>query len=163
MVCNVSACGMDEAADIQPEWLHNGLGVANNVAVLQGIAAQAIERQLFYYEVYEREMESDGWSFDAADWRPLGRLSSACEEFAPELPSATLQLLGYDVVVSNDFVEHSPLFCNHIAAEAKANAFCLFDTLEQAIAAVENGTFGGGCEEGVYRIYSVSLIETAPA
>ncbi len=158
-VCNVAACESDDVVDVQKVWRHNGLGVANSIAVLRELAGPVADGNLFYYEVYEREMPSDGWTFDAGRWRPLGRVPSAGEELAPEVPSPPLRLLGYDVVVSNDYVEHSPLFCNSIAETADVNAFCLFDTLEQAISAVEGGVFGGGCEEGIYRIYSVSEVE----
>lgn len=162
-VCSVADCVNDDVADVQNVWRHNGLGVANSVTVLREIAGEAACGELFYYEAYEREMESDGWTFDPQTWRPLGRTPSAVEELEPELPAGSMRLLGYDVVVFEDYLEHSPLSCNSIAAKAGVNAFCLFDTLEQAIAAIEGGVFGSGCEPGVYRIFSVSLVEDAPA
>ena len=37
------------------------------------------------------------------------------------------------------------------------NRFCLFDTFEEAKAAIDCGKFGGGCEPGIYKIFSVSV------
>lgn len=157
-VCSVADCANENLADVQAVWRHNGLGVANSSDVLREVAGSDVEGELYYYEAYEHELESDGWTFDLGAWRPLTMTPSAPEPLAPEPPPQDRELLGYDAVVFGDFLEHSPLSCNGIAETAAVNANCLFDTLDQAIAAIEGGVFGGGCEEGVYRIYSVSRI-----
>lgn len=116
---------------------------------------------LFYYEAYEFELESDGLAFDPGGWRPISSVPSAgtLTDVAP--PPADVQLLGYDVVVFGDYLEHSPLSCNNVAAAVSVNRHCLFDTLEMAKEAIDSGAFGGGCEEGIYRIYSVSIVPRA--
>ncbi len=160
-VCSVSDCVNENVVDLQNGWLHNGFGLANGPATLMAAQAdEAGQAVLLYCEVHEEEMESDGWSFDPATWRPLTSLRSACVETSVEpIPvEATARLLGYDVVVSNDFLEHSPLSCNSKAAALGANAHCLFDTFDQARRAIDEGGFGEGCEDGVYRIMSVSMV-----
>lgn len=162
-VCSVSGCVNENVVELQKSWLHNGFGLANDPQMLlrAGQAGGAVKDAiLFYYEVFEQEIESDGWSIDPTSWRPISRLRSATVETRVEpVPKASAaKLLGYDLVVSNDFLEHSPLSCNSVAVELGANAHCLFDTLDQARRAVDEGGFGGGCEDGVYRIMSVSMI-----
>lgn len=157
-VCSVADCANENLSDVQAVWRHNGLGVANSLDVIREVAGPDMEGELFYYEAYEQELESDGWTFDVGAWRPLTMTPSATEPLAPESAPENRELLGYDVVVFGDFLEHSPLSCNSIAETAAVNAHCLFDALEQTIAAINEGVFGGGCEEGIYRILSVSRI-----
>jgi len=38
------------------------------------------------------------------------------------------------------------------------NKHCLLDSFEEAFAAISNGVFEGGCEEGMYTIFSVNLV-----
>jgi hypothetical protein len=161
-VCSVSDCVNENVVELQKSWLHNGFGLANDPQMLMQAGLSGEEGEdavLFYYEVFEQEIESDGWSVDPTCWRPVSTLRSASIENRVEVPDAgAAELLGYDVVVSNDFLEHSPLSCNSVASELGANAHCLFDTFEQAKRAINEGGFGGGCEDGTYRIMSVSLI-----
>lgn len=164
-VCSVADCVNDNVVDLQTAWLHNGFGVANDVPSLLQAAldagASTVDSKLFYYEAYEQQIETDGWSIDPSGWRPLTAAPSAGVETAVVPPEASwlTALIGYDVVVFGDYLEHSPLSCNSIAGEAKVNAHCLFETLEEAQAAITNGVFGGGCEDGVYQIFSVSTVE----
>lgn len=158
-VCSVTACVNDDVVDVQRAWKHNRFGLANDPATLLEMAAEAgadlSAATLFYCEAYEEEIGSDGWEFDPGAWEPLTSVPSAYVETAVAAPGPGLVLLGYDVVVSEDFLQHSPLSCNSIAQTLKVNAHCLFDSLEEAKAAIDSGGFGGGCEPGVYRIYSV--------
>jgi len=162
-VCSVADCVNENVVDLQRVWRHNGYGVANDPRELWSLAAlaesDAAECTLFYYEVYEKEIESDGWTFEPDAWRPLSKIDSGVEGDVVA-PSSTLalDLLGFDVVVFGDFLEHSPLSCNSVAEAGRVNRHCLFDTQEDARAAIETGLFGGGCEEGVYRIFSVSKV-----
>lgn len=164
-VCSVSHCLNDDVVDVQKVWQHNGFGVANDSATLWSLAPDISPdagATLFYYEAYEEEIESDGWSFDPQAWRRLSPVSSAGVDTSVTPPPHQYQvtLLGYDVVVFGDFLEHSPLSCNHVAAEVSVNEHCLFDTLEAAKRAIDTGAFGGGCEDGIYRIFSVSIVDT---
>lgn len=165
-VCSVSSCVNDDVVDLQKVWRHNRYGVASNPSLLSSMALEigtdVRGATLFYYEVYEEELESDGWTFEPANWRPLSPLPSVSadtEVLRP--PPLGAKLIGYDVVVSNDFLEHSPLSCNGVAAHVPVNQSCLFDTFQAAKDAIDAGAFGGGCEDGIYRIFSVSI--AAPA
>ncbi|WP_068879363.1 hypothetical protein [Phenylobacterium sp. CCH12-B4] len=159
-VCSVADCVNDDVVDVQEAWEHNGFGVANDAAQLWRMAAEAgadVEAAtLFYYEVYEQEIESDGWSFDPAEWRPLTYLDHG--QKTSVTPPSEATVFGFDVVVFENSLDHSPLSCNHIAAQADVNQHCLFETLESAKSAIDAGIFGGGCEPGVYRIFSVAVV-----
>lgn len=163
-VCSLSDCVNDNVVDVQSAWRHNGFGLANDAPTLASMAAaegvDASDATLFYYEAFEEEIESDGWTVEPGAWRPLTPLPSASVEtdVAVPSPASDVELIGYDVVVFNDFLEHSPLSCNHVAAEVAVNKHCLFDTLDDAKAAIDSGAFGGGCEDGIYRIFSVSVV-----
>jgi hypothetical protein len=166
-VCSVADCVNDNVVDVQKAWQHNGFGVANNPNMLHEIAGQSGAETsgatLFFYEAYEREIESDGWTFKPNEWRPWTPAPSAGvpDEVVRPRPETT-HLLGYDVVVFGDYLEHSPLSCNSIAQAMSVNEHCLFNTLEEAKRAIDSGAFGGGCEEGVYKIYSVSSVNESP-
>jgi hypothetical protein len=162
-VCSVADCVNDNVVDVQTAWQHNAFGVANDRETLSRMivdaGAETDDAKLFYYEAYEQEIETDGWSIDPVGWRTLTAVPSAGVETSvvPPTPSL-LTLIGYDVVVFGDYLEHSPLSCNSIAAELLVNDHCLFGTLEDAKAAIDRGAFNGGCEPGVYRIFSVSVV-----
>lgn len=164
-VCSVANCVNDNVVEPQDCWKHNGFGVANNPQVLWGIAQEGgvdlSSSKLFFYCAYEHELESDGWQFDSDLWRPISSAASAGvtnEVIVPDGSESRI-LLGYDVVVFGDYLEHSPLSCNSMASELPVNRYCLLDDLKQAKEAIENGMFGGGCEEGIYKVFSVSLVQ----
>jgi len=162
-VCSVSDCINDNVVDVQGAWQHNGFGLANSPDLLQSLAVEAdvdtSNALLFYFTAYDREQDSDGWTFDPARWRARSRASSAAvadDVCMPASDAATL--LGYDVVVFGDFLEHSPLSCNSIAQELPVNEHCLFESLEEAVEAIDRGAFGNGCEEGCYTIFGVHQV-----
>ncbi|WP_242415587.1 hypothetical protein [Sphingomonas panni] len=162
-ICSVSDCVNDNVVDVQDAWLHNGFGLANSPDVLTGLASASgmatAGATLMYFTAYEYELKSDGWRFDAAGWRPRSRIPSAVVADDVRSPDAdSVALLGYDVVVCNDYLEHSPLSCNVLTKILPVNEHCLLPGIGDAIAAVETGKFGGGCEEGKYTIYAVHLI-----
>lgn len=163
-VCSVAHCVNDNVVEPQDSWKHNGFGLANSPEVLWELARESgaalSGSKLFFYSAYERELESDGWEFDSSSWQPLSRAVSSKlpDEVAVPGPEVSLTLLGYDVVVFGDFLEHSPLSCNSIANDVPVNRYCLFDSLSEAKGAVDAGKFGGGCEEGRYKIFSVALV-----
>jgi len=159
-VCSVSDCVNDNVVDVQGVWQHNGFGLANNPDVIASLAADAgadvSDASLFYYTAYDRELESDGWTFDPACWRNRSPASSAAVPDDVRVPAAGAStLLGYDVVVFGDFLEHSPMSCNSIAEQLPVNEHCLLTNLDQAVRAINAGAFGGGCEEGIYTIFGV--------
>lgn len=163
-VCSVSDCVNDDVVDVQGAWQHNGFGLANSPDVLSRLASSAgadmHDASLFYYTAYERELPSDGWTFDPADWRPRSPAASAgvIDDILVPFP-ATISMIGYDVVVFGDLLEHSPLSCNAIARALPVNAHCLLASLDEAIAAIEGGVFAGGCEEGAYTIFAVHRVD----
>ncbi len=162
-VCSVSDCVNDNVVDVQGAWQHNGFGLANSPDVLEALAVDAgadvSSAVLLYFTAYDREQESDGWTFDAAGWRAKSRASSAAIADDVRVPaSETTTLLGYDVVVFGDFLEHSPLSCNSIAEGLPVNEHCLFESLEEAVGAIDAGAFGNGCEEGRYTIFGVHRV-----
>jgi hypothetical protein len=162
-ICSVSDCVNDNIVDVQGAWQHNGFGVANNPDVLASLAAavgaDVGDASLFYFTAYERELESDGWTFDPAAWRVRSAAQSAAVADDVRLPPPdALTLLGYDVVVFGDFLEHSPLSCNSVAEQLATNEHCLLASLDEAVAAINDGAFGNGCEEGVYSIFAVHWV-----
>lgn len=161
-VCSVSDCVNDDLVDIERIWQHNSYGVANNSELLWRVAREdnidTSDAQLFFYEAYELEIEADDWRKSPPRWRPLTPVPSGKIEPSLATIPHNKVLLGYDVVVFGDYLEHSPLSCNGIAATVSVNAHCLFDTLDQAKEAIEGGHFYGS-EPGIYKIYSVHLVQ----
>lgn len=163
-IYSVSDCVNDDLVDLKAIWAHNTFGVANAPEVLWRLAREGqidtSEAQLLFYEAYELEIESEDWLQSPPPWRPLTPLPSGTVASFPAVKPDNAVLVGYDVVVCEDFLEHSPLSCNGIARSVPVNAHCLFDTLEQAKTAIESGGFNN-CEPGIYRIYSVSVVQDA--
>lgn len=161
-ICSVSDCVNEDVVDIEGVWQHNSFGVANDAEVLWRLVREgnidASGAKLFFYEAYAQEMYSDGWLFSPKDWRPLSPVASGNAEAAPARAPGKTTLIGYDVVVFGDYLEHSPLSCNHIAESVPVNEHCLLATLQEARTAVETGLFEG-CEDGTYKIYSVSVVD----
>ena len=163
-ICSVSACCIDDVVDVQEAGHHNGFGVANDPDVLTSLANQVDadlrDASLFYYTAYERELDSNGWTFDPANWQSRTPARSAGVADNVRVPDAgTTTLLGYDVVVFGDFLEHSPLFCNSVAEHVPVNAHCLLKSLDEAVGAIDAGAFGDGCEEGAYTIFAVYRVD----
>jgi hypothetical protein len=160
IVCSVADCVNDNLVDVQAAWQHNTFGLANTPETLSALAFKDdLDTEgtvLFYYTAYEYELPSDGWTFDASQWRPRSPTpSSSVSDAVVPPPEGSTTLLGYDVVVFEDYLSHSPLSCNSVAKDLPVNEHCLLGSLEEAVAAIDSGSFGGGCEEGVYTIFSV--------
>ena len=165
-VCSLSDCVNDDVVNLQAVWKHNDFGLANDPKTLWELAHEQDLNgsTLFYYEAYEYEIESDGWEFDPKSWRPVTPAPSASVLTAvlPPLPPLRANIIGYDVVTFGDFLEHSPLSCNSIAKELQVNEHCLLASFDAAKEAINAGAFGGGCEEGLYKIFSVALVTSEP-
>lgn len=162
-VCSVADCVNDNVVDVQEAWKHNSFGLANTPETLwEMVAEKEVNTDgafLFYYEAYENEVPSDGWTFDASQWRVRTPATSSFTTDAVEPPAeGSSTLLGYDVVVFEDYLSHSPLSCNSIAKNLLINEHCLFGSLEEAVAAIDEGAFGGGCEDGAYTVFSVNRV-----
>lgn len=162
-VCSVADCVNDDVLDVQGIWQHNGFGLANDPGTLrahrpQSAAADGV--RLFYFEAHPLELDSDGWVFAPAEWSPRMRLRSATvADAVVAAPAPSIERLGYDVVVCEDFLDHSPLSCNSMAATLGVNAHCLFDRLADAIAAIDRGAFEG-CEPVRYSVFAVHRCTT---
>ena len=164
-VCSVSNCINENVVDLQKIWLHNSFGLANSSDILTSLATQdgcgLKGTTLFYYTAYEFELPSDGWTFDPNQWRPRTPMDSAqvVDDVKSPLDQGSVSLLGYDVVVFLYGPNHSPLSCNSVAQQIPVNKHCLFNSFENAIAAINNGAFGSGCEEGMYTVFTVERME----
>ncbi|WFL78348.1 hypothetical protein P7228_04595 [Altererythrobacter arenosus] len=165
-VCSVSNCVNDNVIELIDSWKFNRFGLANSKEVILELAREAAvdfsHTTLFFYAGYERELETDGWEFDPARWRALtsSEVSNVKDKVTVPEESDRPVTLGYDVVAYGDFPDHSPLSCNSMATELSVNEFCLFDHFDTAKGAIDAGKFGGGCEDGIYRIMSVSRLDS---
>lgn len=156
LVHSVSGCVSEDVADPDPEWRHNGWWFFDTAALVRQVAdelgADPGRLTLFYYEAFDRE-----YDHDAGDWLPYERNDDV--ETAV-VPPARSTLRGFDVVSvrHHNQPEHSPLSCNHLAEQLPTNAFCLFDSLDEARVALEAGLFRNA-EPGPYRIVAVHTVE----
>tara|TARA_B100001179_G_scaffold34249_1_gene21352 strand:- start:590 stop:1165 length:576 start_codon:yes stop_codon:yes gene_type:complete len=163
-VASVADCVNDNVVDVQAAWQHNSFGLANTPETLEAsVADRGLDAEgavLFYYTAYEYELVSDGWTFDASAWRARTPARSASVADAVEPPSeGETTLLGFDVVVFEDHLDHSPLSCNSVASELAVNEHCLIGDLDGAVRAIDTGAFGGGCEPGVYTVFAVYRVD----
>ena len=164
-VCSVSACVNDDVVDLVNSWRFNKFGLANTKDLILELAQEdgvsVKGASLYFYEMYEHELASDGWTFDPENWQRLTLADASNVEIdvSPPDQKDRATLLGYDVVAYRDFPEHSPLSCNGVATELEVNRFCLFDNFEEAKDTIDTGKFGGGCEDGLYRIMSVHRLD----
>jgi hypothetical protein len=137
-------------------WQHNGYWLFNSPEPMDNIAhgenIDLAPMTLFFYTLYCWQ-----WRDDENHWQRF----SADPAFETEviLPDAC-RLQGYDVVsfFAGNSAECSPLSCNGLAEQLTVNAHCLFDTLQQAKSAIENGDFDHS-EPGPWRIFAVYSVE----
>lgn len=154
-VCSVSGCVSGNHELFDPLFLpENNAKLADGpecfvrAAEHKGCGLDLAGHTLFYYEMLETEFDDE-----ERRWRDIPPETLPRLEQGPERS----MLLGYDVAVFNPSVcgiGCSPLSCNQIAKEVEVNEYCLFDTLSQAVEALDNGLFAH-CEPGPYRIFSV--------
>jgi hypothetical protein len=76
-----------------------------------------------------------------------------------EKPSKA-KVVGHDVATFSvrNIPECSPLSRNSLATEIAVNRHCLFDTLDQAVEALEAGKFDDS-EPGPFRVFAVYQVE----
>ena len=148
-IYSVSDCVNDTLAVYTPDWTPNGYWMFDSPATIRAYARakniDICDVKLFFYESHESE-------FDGQDWVPV--LPDASIETNVLMPS-TKHLEGFDVVTFCDGPNsHSPLSCNSVAKHVETNEHCLFETLDDAVAALTDEAFDGS-EPGPYRIYAV--------
>ena len=148
-VYSVSDCVNDTLALYVPDCPHNGYWMFDSPAAIVAAAKSNqidIEgSKLFFYEAHELELDGD-------DRLPVVPDDSFDTQI---VTPSTKHLMGFDIVTFIDGPNsHSPLSCNSVAAEIITNEHCLFETLDEALAAVIGGKFDGS-EPGPYRVYAV--------
>jgi len=129
-ICSVSNCISSAPGNWIELWLHNDWGWFNRVAdALSVVRAEHLKDfRLFAYRVHPNKFTADG------------QVSIVLpEDVRPEAIGQEFRRLGFDTVNKTmDSVlgfECSPLSCNAMAEEIPVNEYCLFATLDEAIAA----------------------------
>jgi hypothetical protein len=128
-VCSVSLHVSTNPESWVERWLHNGFGWFNRPADARAVLPpdQAPAFRLFGYRVYPYVFRA-GVPYELA----------VPADVRPDPIPGTFRSLGFDSVSkSMESVlgfECSPLSCNSMAAEMAANEYCLFDSLDEAIA-----------------------------
>lgn len=153
-VYSVSNCLSEDFTDYIPYWKHNGYWLFDSPQMIKSVAAEnSIQLEgtsLFYYEAYEMQ-------FDGASWKTWSS--------EPSFPTNVImpsrkQLEGFDVVsfTAGTSPECSGLSCSSLAEELHTNAYCLFDSFEEAEASLNKGAFRNA-EPGPYRIFAVYSVD----
>jgi hypothetical protein len=149
-IFSVSSCLSKDFADYIKYWKHNGYWLFDSPEIIQSVAREySIDLEgtmLFYYEVYEKEFDGEGWhSFGNENSFPTN-----------VIPPSRMQLAGFDVVAFSvgTSPECSPLSCNMVANEVDTNKHCLLTSFEKAQRALNDGVFRNS-ETGPYRIFAV--------
>ena len=142
-IWSVSTCISPGPADgwIQ-RWLHNRLGLFDT----EDLALSIVDHDVSYRPVAYRLWDE---SFDQ------GRCTSLeLSDIEASSPGPEYSVVGYDAVTEEGYFGHSPLSCNYGARTFAVNMFCLFPTLEEALAG--GMKFGGGeWEPGPYCVVEV--------
>jgi hypothetical protein len=155
-IYSVSGCISEDFADYVSYWKHNGYWFFDSPEIIRTLAKESSIQlegtSLFYYEVYEKEFDGEGWNpYTPEQSRPTH----------VRLPSRK-QFEGFDVVAfyARSSPECSPLSCNSMAEELHTNAHCLFESFDEAKRTLDNGSFKNA-EPGPYRIFSVYSVDWA--
>lgn len=130
-ICSVSNCISDGAEGWLETGCHNALGWFNDVEDALSVVPSDTHKhyRLFAYRVSPR-LHRGGTRLD---------FSLPPDIHANAIPT-TFVVRGYDAVSrSTDFgcLECSPLSCNYLAAEMDVNEFCLFSSLNAALAGAD--------------------------
>lgn len=154
-IFSVSGCISGNFADYVAYWRHNGYWMFDSPSGIEALAREhsiSLEgTRLFYYEVHEEEYDDRHGRWER--FEPDASLVTSVQ-----VPGAKM-IEGLDVTTfhSRNAPECSPLSCNSIAEEVPTNRHCLFQTSEEARAAIEQGVFKSS-EPGPYRIIAVSNV-----
>jgi hypothetical protein len=145
-IASVSDCIAKAPKDWIKSWAFNELGFFDDVGIAEGLIPES-DRAQFDIDAYEfLDQRFDGGL--AEPWR-VPRLG--CKP-----PGSDFELIGFDVVSKSvtSFFECSPLSCNGAARTFRANVHCLFDALDDAVAAAQVFSTGNW-EPGPYYIARV--------
>ncbi len=152
-ILSVSGCFSPMFADYIDHWLHNGLWLFDSPAAMAMIAKTSKldlgSFTLFYYEIHALEYHEVTRSWVAV--QPDGPVAVVA-------PPAKYRM-GFDVVCHSqrNWPECSPLSCNGVCNQVVVNENCLFETLDDAKRALEQGHFDR-TETGPFRIYAVYTV-----
>jgi hypothetical protein len=131
-ICSVSGCLSSPPKNWIESWRHNDFGWFNRISDALSVIPSGDESRyrLFAYRLYPEVFTPQG---RVQIWVP-GNVS-------PEPIPSAFRRLGFDSASkSMERVlgfECSPLSCNQMAAEIRANQFCLFADLDAAISGAE--------------------------
>jgi hypothetical protein len=145
-IASVSDCIAKGPEDWIKSWTFNALGFFDDVDIAESLVPES-DRSKFDVDAYE-----------LLDERFVGGLAEpwAAPPLLCKPPGSDFEPLGFDVVSKSvtDFFECSPLSCNGAAKTFSANAHCLFDALDDAVAAAK--VFSkGNWEPGPYYVARV--------
>lgn len=123
-ICSVSDCMSHGDWDWINEWRHNEMWVFNSPALALSVVPKE-SRELC--DVYAYRL------FPVRYFKGT-RQPFVTPTVSPVLLHSDFEKLGYDLVSRETETEfgHSPLSCNHLAAEVTTNRFCLLNTAEEA-------------------------------
>ena len=146
-IASVSTCMAKGPEDWIASWTFNDLGFFDDVDLAEAVVPEQ-ERSLF--DIYAYEFldtrfalgRSESWKVPRLNCKPVG---------------SDFDVLGFDVVSKShsDFFECSPLSCNNATKTFKANAHCLFDAFDDAVAAAKVFSAEENWEPGPYYIARV--------
>lgn len=151
-IYSVSACVSENFTDYVDLWRHNGFWFFDSPQTIEEVAAtrgvELADSKLFYYEAYELQFVDDTSSWESFEAESAFRTNI-------EIPARKF-LEGFDIVsfTVGTMAECSPLSCNGYAAEITTNSHCLFESMEDAIQALQTGRLKN-CEPGPYRVIAV--------
>ena len=142
-ISSVSNC-MAKSPDIEV-WLLNEIGFLAEAVAAEGLIPddQRPEFDVYGYSVL-------GECFENGVGHPWAVPTLDCS-----CPGDDFEVLGFDAVSrTGSHFECSPLSCNGAAKRYRANVWCLFDTLEEAILAARDFS-SGNWEPGTYYVIEV--------
>ena len=157
-IYSLSGCVSEYFTDYINFWKHNGYWLFDSPAIIRDIAANIgldlSQMTLFYYEAFDEEFDGG-----ARRWTRFYPEKSFPTNVAPP---AEARLEGYDVTTFSGHTnpECSPLSCNSLAERISINRHCLFESFDEAKAALESGKFDN-TEPGPHRIFAVYTVKSA--
>jgi hypothetical protein len=153
-IVSISECLAPAPEDWIQSWTFNALGFFDDVGLAESVIPESARSQfdIYAYEFLDERFAGglvEAWAMPPLDCSP---------------PGADFEPLGFDVVSKSitDFFEHSPLSCNGEAKTFRANAYCLFDGSDEAVAAAQAFSKTEP-EPGPYYIARVLRQRRAPA
>jgi hypothetical protein len=153
-ICSVSNCISSPPEDWVYRWLHNDLGWFNTISDACAVvpADQRADFRLFAYRIYPEIFRAGA-----------RHVLVVASDVHPESIPRTFEPIGFDSV--SKFMESilgfqcSPLSCNSLATEMDTNEYCLFHSLDAAIAGATRFSIEQP-EPGDY--YVVEVLERHP-